>query len=171
MNKNLKDIPHCTALNLAISDKKETLNFYEFPNKHSEYNSMTIEQYQEEEWFKKVKFNTLSIEAINLKELLNTYKTAPSIIKIDVEGGEYKVIKGMDLENTKDLFKNTYIVMEYLNEERNNHAHQEAYHLLLTHGFKAYIINNEGTLVSVKDIEDYLTEKQLDSDNIVFTHR
>lgn len=88
----------------------------------------------------------------------------PNIIKIDVEGAEYAVIKG-----GCNYFKSYHpkIIMEYPAPERGNKMHQKAIHLLMEMGYDLRIINEEGGLEAIHDLDKHLQKEKLESDNIV----
>lgn len=74
------------ALNLAISDEVSIIQFYEFPNLYSEYNTLDVNQFEDESWFSEYKPNEVSIQSVILDDFLSDEKVKPKIFKIDVEG-------------------------------------------------------------------------------------
>lgn len=168
LQKNSAEKQHMTVINNAVSDQSGTITFYELPNLYSEYNSVDVSQFEQEEWFSKIKAKKIVLDAISLDDLATQNSNhIPDIIKIDVEGAESAVIKGaVNLLN--DPAKNTTLVMEYLEPKRNNESHQQAVQQLKQWGYKTYIIEQDGNLSLCEDIEQHLAEQQLESDNIVF---
>ena len=149
----------------AIADQKGHITFYEFPNLYSEYNSIDIKQFKDNSWFSKLSPQQVSVETVDLSSFLSQKRLSPKLIKIDVEGAELKVIKGI----VHYLQQHTpLIAMEYLKSERNNVVHQQADKLLSSLGYTYSIINTDGLLVECEDIDAYLVSHQLESDNIVF---
>lgn len=165
LQKNKLDIDNITAFNLAVSDTNSYLTFYEFPNLYSEYNTLDVEQFKNEDWFRDYKPKEIKIETIPLDHFLIEEKIKPRIIKIDVEGAEFKVINGMEkyLSNNAPI-----IVMEYLSSERENTGHIMADKLLKSLGFQSFSIDDEGKLCEVEVVSAYMKAKGLESDNIVF---
>lgn len=106
------------------------------------------------------------VEAIKLDDFIVEKKLQPKIIKIDVEGAELKVVLGMKelLEVNNELF----VVMEYLHPDRKNAAHRQAAEIMKNAGYYACLIENNGGLVPVDNIDDYLQQNELESENIVF---
>ncbi len=87
------------------------------------------------------------------------------MIKIDVEGGEYEVIKGLVNYLTKN---NCVVIMEYLSEARKNEAHKKAAELLRQLGFSAFAISNSGTLEELNDVDGFIASLKTESENLVF---
>lgn len=149
----------------AVSDSKGSITFFEFPNLYSEYNSMNVDQFNEEAWFAKYKPQKTTVETLTIDGIVTENNFQPSIIKIDVEGAEFKVISGA----TQYLQTHApVIVMEYLTSDRHNSEHQKAADLLRKYNYKSYLITADGSLQALEDIDTYLKDKQLESDNIVF---
>ena len=154
--------------NLAISNKNDKLEFYEFPVLYSEYNTVLPSQFNDSSWIKNNKPIKIEIEGRKLDSLLKELGLIPSFIKIDVEGAEFMVVSGMlkILENGKDLV----VSMEYLNYNRQNSAHMKATEFLINQGYFPHVIEREGNLKPIifTDIPRYLRNIGLESDNIIF---
>jgi FkbM family methyltransferase len=165
LNENRKTLNNTVTFQKAVSDSNDNLIFYEFPNLHSEYNSSDISQFENESWFNNSKPAKTTVSATTIDEVTKDGTFSPRIIKIDVEGGEYKVIQG----GITYLQKNSpYIVMEYLEPKRHNESHKKALELLLSLSYKSNIIVQNGQIEPIKDVDTYLTNNHLESDNIVF---
>lgn len=165
LNKNVANTHNIQPHHLAVSDANSTITFYEFPNLYSEYNTISPQQFQQEKWFKEYAPKEINISCIQLDNFLGE-EMIPDMIKIDVEGAEYKVLKG-----SSGLLKefSPVIIMEYLSNARGNLAHVEAHNLLTSLGYHANIIDNTGNIHPISSVENYLNRNKLDSDNIVFT--
>jgi FkbM family methyltransferase len=166
LSKNLQNLPQANCLNQAVSDEKGVLSFYEFPILYSEYNTLEIKQFERESWYAKNKPSKANVATIPMDEFIAQNHLQPNLIKIDVEGAEYRVLLGM-----QNFLKTTFkcpIVMEYLSAERHNTAHQDAANLLRAMGYESFIIDREGKLLAVPDLNKYLLRNNLESDNIVF---
>lgn len=75
------------------------------------------------------------VPAYSLKDLFKKFSiTRASLIKMDIEGGEYEVIEGMKAEDYK-IFD--ALVMEY--HDSFEHSHQEVENTLRENGFGAQI--------------------------------
>ncbi len=168
LQKNSAGIENMSVINNAVSEQTGTIVFYELPNLYSEYNALDISQFEQEEWFSKIEAKQVEMDAISLDDLAHrNRKYSPDMIKIDVEGAEYAVMKGA-AQLLNDPATNTTLVMEYLAPERNNAAHRQAVKLLRQWAYKTYIIGPDGRISLCDDIEQHLSDQQLDSDNIVF---
>lgn len=163
--KNTTVYDNISIFNCAVSDTNEGLIFYEFSPLHSEYSTSEIEQFKNKNWFSRHKPLERTVAAITLDEVIHAGQLTPKIIKVDVEGSEYKVVKG----GSKYLSENDcLLVLEYLGKSRNNEAHRKASDLLMKLGFSAYLITNEGDLKQVDDIDGFLSANKIESENIVF---
>src|SRR5690606_14202120 len=72
----------------AVSDVRGGVQFYEFPNLYSEYNSMNIEQFETESWFSAYQPVKLDIPSTTIDIIIKEGAIVPKIIKVDVEGSE-----------------------------------------------------------------------------------
>ncbi len=166
LNENTQDRKNVRAHNLAVSDQNlEALKFYEFPNMFSEYNTSSVEQFESESWYSDYKPVEIEIESIVFDDFLKKENIHPKLFKIDVEGAEYKVISGMNnfLRDNSPI-----LVMEYLSNDRGNVAHIKAEKNLLEFGYSSFIIDKNGEAINIEGISDYLSNNNLESDNIVF---
>lgn len=150
----------------AVSDVEEQITFYEFPNLYSEYNSTDQTQFENSEWFKEFKPKEKKIDAIQLDRFILDNDISPKVIKIDVEGAENKVIKGLIQYISTG---SPHIIIEFLSNARGNDAHVEALHIMQTYNYYPCIIDSDGEMQAIKDVPAYLDKNNLESDNIVFT--
>jgi FkbM family methyltransferase len=160
LNKKNIQIRH-----LAISDRVEKINFYEFPVYYSEYNSTNQQQYEDEKWFQDNKPTLTVLDATTIDEFCASNGIFPKFIKMDVEGAEDKAIRG-----AIDLFSSHSVIlaMEYLAPERGNESHKSAVQLLKSLHYHSYIIDGKGLLAPELDLDAYLRHSKLESDNIIF---
>ncbi len=105
------------------------------------------------------------MHATTIDSIVRENNFPPKIVKIDVEGAECKAICGAGeyLQNNS-----AYIVMEYVSQQRDNTEHQKATQILEQYNYKPSYIDSKGMLMTIKDINEYLNSKKLESDNIVF---
>lgn len=166
LRKNTFSSSNIIVQNMAVSDSNGELDFYEFPVKYSEYNAADIRQYENEKWFKKVKPRLNKIPCIKLEQIVEEYAIVPKMIKIDVEGAEFRVLSGA--AKLLSSHHDSTIIMEYLAANRGNSEHQKAKMLLEELGFQCFVIDDNGELVHVNHVDEYLEENKIDSDNLVF---
>ncbi|MCZ2355710.1 MAG: FkbM family methyltransferase [Bacteroidia bacterium] len=167
LKKNTEQYANISIRHNAMSDNNQKVSFFELPNLYSEYNTTDLAQFENEKWFSKIKTKKVVVDALTLDNLLTKYGEVPNIIKIDVEGGEFAVING-GMNLLKKEGSKPVIVMEYLEAKRNNQPHKQATDTLTQLGFKPNIIQNDGSLIFISDIEAHLSKNNLESDNIVF---
>ena len=166
LKKNSRSKDNMQYYHKAVADEKGTITFHEFPNLYSEYNSVDVKQFENNDWFSKLVPQKIIVETIDLSSFFLEKKLSPKLIKIDVEGAELKVITGVVnyIQQHAPL-----IAMEYLQSERNNTAHRQAVELLQSLSYTYSILDKEGALIVCEDIDAYLAEHRLESDNIVFS--
>lgn len=168
LRQNLTSEPNVNTYNKAVSDSNSNIPFFEFPNLYSEYNSFDIDQYKNMPWFEKFKPREIMIDTVSLDNFIITQSINPKIIKIDVEGAEFLVMKGLTSHlQTHDPI----IIMEYVNETRGNQAHQDAEKLLNSHGYQSFLIDIEGLLQIIPSVNKYMQTQGIESENIVFKKR
>ncbi len=162
---NAKNIAAIIIENKAVSNNTEPIVFYEFPNQYSEYSTTDIKQFEQATWLASATPKKVEIAANTIDNICFENNLKPQIIKIDVEGAEHIVIQGAQntLANQKP-----FVVMEYLEPKRKNEEHKKAHDLLSKSGYSAHLILNNGQLQKVIDIDGYLTQNKLESDNIVY---
>jgi len=168
LSQNVKDHGNISHYNNAISNKKEILNFYEYPLIYSEYNSLDADQYDKANWAKNIKPKVNKIEAYPLDEFVQEKKINPDFIKIDVEGVEDKVVQGMkDILNSD---KAPIIAMEYILDDNPDSPHELAMRSIIDHGYQCNFIEYDGTLkaIELNDVKKILKAAKLDSDNLIF---
>lgn len=163
--KNGANFQNISTNNLAVSDTNEDLIFYEFPNLYSEYNSLDVSQFENEKWYANNKPQSVHIKSITMDNFIDEKGINPKVVKIDVEGAEFKVINGFK----KYLAEHSpIIIIEYLCDDRGNEEHIRAENLLIEKGLSAHIIKADGSLEMVTSVSKYMQKKGIDSDNIVF---
>jgi FkbM family methyltransferase len=163
--QNMQAIPCATALQKAVSKEEGVLKFYEFPNQYSEYNTTDITQFEGEAWFKASPPRCVEVPTTTIDKITAVGDFLPKVIKIDVEGAEFLVMQGAS--HYLSTHKPT-LVMEYLEPARHNESHSKALELLKGFGYNSFVIKSDGSLESIENIDLYLEQNKLESDNIVF---
>ncbi|MEM0992027.1 MAG: FkbM family methyltransferase [Bacteroidota bacterium] len=161
LQQNTASVENIKVHHHAVSDRKETLTFYEFPTRYSEYNTLEPEQFKSKPWFKKAQKTV--VNTLVLDEYLEHLQVKPSCVKIDVEGAEEQVIRGL-----KQHLIAHPITLLVEATSLNIKTHQRMQNYLNDLQYKTFAIQADGTLKAIQNISDYLTEKNIDSDNFVF---
>ena len=163
--ENVRNQPNITAHHLALSDQHETISFFEFPVMYNEFNSMDVDQFRNEKWFAKFPPQRIDVPATRLDDVVQCENLQPTVIKIDVEGSELKVICGAadTLRRYRPL-----VVMEYLAPDRHNTAHREATALLRQLGYASFAPASDGQMEPCDDLDTYLARHGLESANFAF---
>lgn len=114
-----KDIPDCLLLNKAVWVEDTTLTFYYGKNKPGRSGSLILGK-------KDTTRSTTQVTAIDFdKWIKDTFKNDKIILKMDIEGAEYKVldhmIKGGSINNLELLFIEWhYLKIPGVSEEEHN---------------------------------------------------
>lgn len=165
LQQNAATRSNISAIQNAVSNTVGQLTFYEFPTLYSEYNSLAIAQFKTEDWYQSLKVEQTIVPTTTIDTLFLEQGIIPQFIKIDVEGAELQVIEG-----GQQLFQQQapIVVMEYLEPKRKNETHQQALALMKTWGYSSYLINEEGQLTPIDNLEEHLLKHKLESENVVF---
>ena len=165
LQANTAGHPTVETRNIAVSDKPERLTFFQFPNLYSEYNTLHPEQFAGEEWFARQQPVEVEVAGHPLDDLWPEGGPTPDIVKIDVEGAEDRVIRGMSrlLSGSAPA-----VILEFLCDERDNSHHRIAEELLRSAGYLPHRIDETGGTVPLASVTDHLAGTGAESDNIVF---
>ncbi len=164
LEKNTAPFPNIKPLHQAASDEDKTLIFNEFPPLFSEYNSLVLPETKSSGWMKNNPAQRITVNGVRLGDFFAEGKIKPNIIKIDVEGAEPQVLKGMEDYSRVNA---PTLVMEYLTGGGQNEAHRKAVNFAQAVGYQVFRIRQDGGLVSCSNIEDAMEKQGFDSDNIV----
>lgn len=164
LSRNISDNPVIEALHSAVSDKKGTVSFYEFPVLYSEYNALDIEKFKQERWITDNPPVKTEVTATTIDDIILAEHLKPAIIKIDVEGAEEQAIAG-GMKTWQEGYST--IIMEYL-DEGDNTSYTSAADILYGVGYKSFMIDKYGKLVATDDILSSMRGNNISSENIVF---
>lgn len=166
LQRNTKNMKQVEVLHNAVSNREEVISFYEFPILYSEYNSMDVEQFKNEEWIKRYKPEKTEVRAVTIDIFSEALFKKPDFIKIDVEGAEDKVLLGC--KETLAKYR-PMVIMEYISNSVNKHVYDRAMMVLLELGYIAHFIDGEGEVKPVKNLEQEIVNNT--SENLVFIHQ
>lgn len=166
--QNSKSSGNIIAFQKAVSDLNGKVVLFEFDNLHSEFNTLNADQFKNTKWIRKFPPKETLVHSISIDQIITENGSKPKIIKIDAEGAEYKILSG-----AINLLSDHYciITMEYLSTFRDNEEHKKAVTLLQQMNYDSFKVEADGScsLMQGKDIDTYLADNQLESDNIVFS--
>lgn len=165
LKENTAGYSNITIIQAAASDTRGHITFYEYPVPYAECNTTVKDAYAGQKWAEKIKQIENHVPTVLIDDLLEKEGITKAIFKIDAEGGETAVLKGMiNSLKTRDLC----VVMEYHHTPGKLSIHEEAVGVLKECGYSAHGIDIDGNAFPVPDITRYLDEKKLESDNLVF---
>lgn len=173
LSKNTAAYPNIQAVHRAASDEDKALVFHEFPALFSEYNSLVLPKSAQAGWMKNNPPQRIEVKGQRLDNFFGVHDPVvrtnppghlPQIIKIDVEGAEPQVLRGMKALLTMHT---PVLIMEYLIGEGQNEAHRQAVSFAQQLGYQLCRIGKGGDMVPCADLEAAMRADGLDSDNIV----
>ncbi|HQW12698.1 MAG TPA: FkbM family methyltransferase [Saprospiraceae bacterium] len=165
LRQNVDGLKNIRIYQKAVSNTTEPITFYEFPNLHSEYNTSDVTQFENDSWYRQSPPVKVTVEATTIDELVKTGSFCPHIIKMDVEGAEYQALQG----GINFLCSGSpQVIMEYVEPKRKNENHKKSMDLLLSLGYVGHVIQSDGSLQAIIEVDSYLTRQGLESDNLVF---
>lgn len=164
LEKNVGPFPNIEPLHRAASDEYKALIFNEFPALYSEYNSLVLPEIKNAGWMKSNPAQAIEVAGVRLDDYFAEGTRIPTIVKVDVEGAEPQVLRGMGqfLQRNAPL-----VVMEYLLSSSQNEAHREAVAFAQELDYQVFRIESNGELMPCSNVEAAMSGLGLDSDNIV----
>ena len=167
LQRNTADCANVYIQNKAVNhEHNDKTQFHEFPARLSEFSSIFVSQLDNEQWIRQAR--TKTIETVSLDGFAEAQGLTPDMIKIDVEGAELLVLKGMQglLQHHRPI-----VIMEYIRQADNDHQYAEAAALLRGRDYQPFRITSEGDPTPIGHIDDYLAAGGITSENIVFIKR
>ncbi|HEY3387607.1 MAG TPA: FkbM family methyltransferase [Saprospiraceae bacterium] len=165
LKENTAGYSNVTIIQAAASDTPGHITFYEYPVPYAECNTTVKDAYAGKKWVEKIQQIENHVPTVLMDDLLAKEGITKAMFKIDAEGGETAVLRGMvNSLKTMDLC----VVMEYHHTPGKISIHEEAVRVLKDCGYNANGIDIDGNVFPVPDITRYLEEKKLESDNLVF---
>tara|TARA_B100001173_G_C15987579_1_gene547473 strand:- start:4 stop:888 length:885 start_codon:yes stop_codon:yes gene_type:complete len=130
-------------VNKAVGDKKDTVKFYKpsykGSDKFSSHGQLNDPSKDPTNLYTNKNFETLHLEMIPIKDIINHKVNGSTLIKIDIEGYEEK-----SLRSIQDYLKNTNqidFLIEILINDKNK---KSLFNFLISLGYKAYLLTNAG---------------------------
>lgn len=161
--RNTAERDNVTVVKAMLADIDASAPFFVYPVKHSEYN--TGESRAIEDGFQD-RVQTVIVPSITLDDYCSQHAVIPSLIKIDVEGGELKLLTGgaSTIQNHRPL-----IVIE-MRKDKFELLYQPVVELLSNLGYSASRISESGSLTAIEDVRQWITDLKDESDNLVFSN-
>lgn len=157
LKKNTIGLSNVTLNNVAASDSSGMISFSDYGPGYGAFNSAHPKGASA---FIKRKAITVDAPTISIDNYCEKKGIKPDIIKLDAEGIEHIILQGM----TRILSdsKRPIITLEVAGGKRWFENTKKSFDLLLAHGYKAYEITNDGSVVphTLRDSYEY--------DNLLF---
>jgi FkbM family methyltransferase len=165
LKENVDAYKNIKPFHAAAGDSQGHITFYEYPGPYAEYNTIVPNAYVNEKWFQSVREKTNTVPILILDDLIRNERIDKAILKIDVEGGEASVLRGLQSVLKE---KKLIIAMEYIQSKEGSKLHRESAEILFKNDYKSHAITQDGSLQSIDDIDLYLHHSGIHSDNIIF---
>ncbi len=166
LSSNTAKCTQCKAIHAAAGPSNGMVRFYDFPLLFSEYNTIEKDQYTNESWKSSIQAEETEVNMYSLNALIDQENINPSIIKIDVEGAEAKVLQGLDLTSSQKPI----IIFEYIKNKPQEglesvlNEYATYYELRLMNEF-----GEAGEVIDLKNSEQL--QKLMDSENLILLPR
>lgn len=161
LRTNTKEFARVSITEAAVSDHRGEISFWTFTGPQAEWNTTAVPDN-----YRSRSATLLRVPCIPLDEALGRIAGRDEIVvKIDVEGGEPAVLRGMSGMLTG---KSLTVVLEYLADDKPENPHDRALEILQDMGYAMFAIRPAGDLMPVTDIRAYMRNAGLLSDNLVF---
>lgn len=169
LQQNVVDFPQTSVHHLAVAESDGEVEFAQFPVYVSEYNTLDPTQYAQADWAAAFRPETVRLASRSLSSLFEREELQPSIIKIDVEGAEDRVIAGLVdyLSACPDPMR-PLIVLECVNDVGHQPVFRRAATTLEQFGYRPHLILSDGRSEPIADVAASLHARGLDTDNVVF---
>ena len=125
-NSNINACKNLQCLNMGLGEKQETIEFFRDTETGGRMGSFKKEFVQ-----KNFKGFTDFVEVTTFDSMVQKFGT-PSFVKIDVEGFEYNVLKGI-----KELSKTTKFLVEVRGSTKN-----DVFDTFAKHNFRCFVVDN-----------------------------
>jgi FkbM family methyltransferase len=158
LRSNTSNLLNVTLNNLAVSDKAGILSFADYGAGYGAFNSAHPDGAPE----MSRKPSMTSVRSVTLDAYCAENLVRPDIVKIDAEGFEARVLRGMTSLLDGTAVSRPLITLEVAGEETWADNRTEAFAILARASYKAYEISIEGLLKEHKVRESY------SYDNLVF---
>jgi FkbM family methyltransferase len=112
----------------------------------------------------------VSVPTTTLDAVLEEYQGESMVIKIDVEGAEYDILRGMTRMLNEDRIQ-FFIEMHPDRILNFNATTDDVLHLLFEHGYKIYEIDKKPTRQSLRELQPLQRGALITKNNIIYAHK
>lgn len=157
LQRNVHGFTQTYVHNAAALDTETTISFVDYGPKYSAFNSFN-ERTDTDLLFLQKEKRIITAKTMVLDTYFEEHSITPTCIKIDAEGADYLVLKG--LENTLHT-KRPLISLEIAGGEEWSDNHKNSIDILKQHDYMGYNISTEGFLYPSTLDTDYSYENVL----------
>lgn len=157
LQQNTAGFIQTQAINAAALDTETTISFVDYGPKYSAFNSFEDRTDNALSFLDKEKKHIVT-NTIVLDTFFEQHSIKPTIVKIDAEGADFLVLKGMEktLNDTRPL-----ISIEIAGGEEWKANHQKSIEILKKYNYISYLISANGLLQKGNVDHDYEYENVL----------
>jgi len=157
LKENTTNFKNIIINQLAVLNKERSVSFTDYGTQYSVFN--TLNKRVEKDFFKTKKTKTIKIKTVILDEYCKKNNIKPDFVKIDAEGTEYLILRGMFyiLKSLRPI-----ISLEVAGGEEWKENCQESIRILLNNNYQLFEIRADGKLIAHK------IKKEYGYDNLVF---
>ena len=158
LKKNILSVSNVIINQVAVLDEEKFISFADYGIKYGAFNSYKDRTSKDLNFLQKSK-KIINVKTIILDKYCQENKIEPTFIKIDAEGAEHLILKGMSyiLNSLRPL-----ISLEVAGGEEWKENCQESIQVLLDKNYQVFEITSEGQLIAHEIKEEY------GCDNLVF---
>jgi len=148
---NTRNYPQVKSFNLLASDDHEEYWLFEFPIKYTDYNTIHMDPFLAgNDWYT----SNLPIKSKRLgvipDELIDEQGWTPTIVKIDAENAELKIVTGL-IKTVKKVYPD--FILRLWHGHRNNDNQRAAIHLLISLHYDLFGLEEDGSLCQLHESE------------------
>lgn len=126
------------AHRLALSDENGEVEFYEFDDRPGQTENALLPHFDGA--------NETTVEARTGDSLLADRERPPTVIKIDVEGAELKVLNGLERTIRRPECRLIYCEVHPFSFSMHGGSHEAVGRLLADHGYETTVLDRKGEL-------------------------
>lgn len=155
---NANEYDNVVVNNFAVLNEERTISFIDYGPRYSAFNGFK-ERTSVEVNFLKNQGSKIEVKTIILDEYCEKNNIKPTFIKIDAEGAEHLILKGMNklLTNVRPL-----VSIEVAGEEEWQENCRKSIDILISYGYVALALTLEGKL------EEHVVRDKYLYDNLIF---